>query len=51
MPSFLFMLSEMKLKLYNLPDDLVHVSRFIGEDTGILKYDAVAQGNVMFCHG
>jgi hypothetical protein len=41
----------MELNLNVLPNDVIHVSSFSGEDGGIVKLDAVSQVNTEFSHG
>jgi hypothetical protein len=39
------------IELHWLPDDMVHVTGFGGEDAGVMKLDAVSQDDTVLCHG
>jgi hypothetical protein len=41
----------MELNLNCLPDDMVHVSGFSGEDIVVLELDAMSQVDAVPCHG
>jgi hypothetical protein len=38
------------VQFYGFPDEAVHVTRFGGEEFGILKFDYVVWNDAMFCY-
>jgi hypothetical protein len=42
---------EMELNLSVLPTDAIHVSGLSGEDSGIVKLNAVSKVDAVFTHG
>jgi hypothetical protein len=38
----------MDLSLYHFPDDSVHVSRLIGQDTSVMQFNTIAQVYAVF---
>jgi hypothetical protein len=40
----------MEINLYHFLDDALHATRFHGQDTGVLKLDAVAQVSAVLGH-
>jgi hypothetical protein len=41
----------MKLNLSDLPNSVIHVSGFSGEDGGIVKLDAASRADAVFIYG
>jgi len=40
----------MELNLYPFPNDALHVSVFLGQETGVIKLDVVTRVHTVLCH-
>jgi hypothetical protein len=41
----------MEFNLNHLRDNVIHISGFCGEDTGVFKLNVMSQVDTMLCHG
>jgi hypothetical protein len=40
----------MEFNLYHFPDDSVHASRLLGQNTGVVQLDTIGQVNALFSY-